>query len=52
VRPRRRDRHVRHKPEVCDTIFAPVCGCDGMTYSSDCVAASMGVSVEFEGECN
>jgi Kazal-type serine protease inhibitor domain len=39
------------KPEVCTEIYAPVCGCDGKTYSSDCVAAGAGVSVAKDGEC-
>ena len=39
------------RPQVCPGIYAPVCGCDGRTYSSDCIAASQGVSVARVGEC-
>jgi len=42
----------RAKPEACDAIYKPVCGCDGKTYSSDCDAAMNGVAVEAEGECD
>ncbi|MFO0712042.1 MAG: Kazal-type serine protease inhibitor domain-containing protein [Sandaracinus sp.] len=40
-----------HRPEACITLYRPVCGCDGATYSNACAAASAGVSVETEGEC-
>jgi hypothetical protein len=39
------------KPEACIEIYAPVCGCDDMTYGNECFAAGAGVSVASEGEC-
>ena len=39
------------RPQICPAIFDPVCGCDGQTYSSACVAAGNGVDVASEGEC-
>jgi hypothetical protein len=39
-------------PEACITIFDPVCGCDGVTYSSSCVAHAAGVSVDYSGTCS
>jgi len=39
------------RPDLCPAIYMPVCGCDGNTYSNSCDAASAGVGVYSEGEC-
>ena len=39
------------KPQICNMLYAPVCGCDGKTYPSACNAASKGVSVAAQGAC-
>jgi len=42
------------KPQYCPALFAPdpVCGCDGITHTSTCHAQSVGVNVNYKGECN
>ena len=38
-------------PEECTMQYDPVCGCDGETHGNRCLAANVGVNVDYEGEC-
>jgi hypothetical protein len=39
------------KPEMCNEIYAPVCGCDGKDYSNACAAQGAGQNVLAKDKC-
>jgi hypothetical protein len=43
--------HCAVRPDACSDIYDPVCGCDNMTYSSECDAALAGIGVAYKGVC-
>ena len=40
-----------NKPTNCPLTWAPVCGCDGLTYSNACERRKAGVAELHDGEC-
>ncbi|GAB4282800.1 MAG: hypothetical protein Kow0092_37780 [Deferrisomatales bacterium] len=39
------------RPEACEKVYRPVCGCDGVTYGNPCLAARAGASIAHAGPC-
>lgn len=39
------------KPVFCAAVYIPVCGANGVTYSNECAAHSVGISDIAEGAC-
>lgn len=43
--------HCARKPKFCHFIYRPVCGCNGRTYSNDCVRQAAMVNKKHNGPC-
>jgi len=38
-------------PQTCTDSYAPVCGCDDITYPNACTAANHAANIDYSGEC-
>lgn len=45
-------REYQPAPEFCSTVYEPVCGTDGVTYSNACEAERTGAEIHYEGACS
>ena len=45
-------REYQPAPEFCSTVYEPVCGTDGVTYSNVCEAEQTGAEIHYEGACS
>lgn len=39
------------KPPSCPSLWSPVCGCDGVTYTNDCFRLYYGAALAHSGSC-
>ena len=46
------DESLIDSSAVCYMIYDPVCGCNEVTYSNDCVAENSGILIFEKGSCN